>query len=99
MNNMSPTNNIRFVNGVFELETQNTSYLFRVTPFKHLEHLYYGIKVEINDADALSLKRNCGYGDSVYRSDRIARCYNISIICLFARVGGIGKRNGRERIY
>lgn len=70
MNNMSPTNNIRFVNGVFELETQNTSYLFRVTPFKHLEHLYYGIKVEINDADALSLKRNCGYGDSVYYDPR-----------------------------
>ena len=66
MNNTSPTNNIRSVNGVFELVTKNTSYLFRVTPFKHLEHLYYGMKVDLNDADALSLKRNCGYGDSVY---------------------------------
>ena len=70
MNNTSPTNNIRYVNGTFQLLTQNTSYLFRVTPFKHLEHLYYGRKVEISDAEALSLKRNCGYGDSVYYDPR-----------------------------
>ena len=45
---------IKIENGVFSLETQNTSYLFRVTSRGHLEHVYYGNRVDIADAEALA---------------------------------------------
>lgn len=32
---------------VFRLETENTTYLFRVTKFGHLEHIYYGPRIDI----------------------------------------------------
>ena len=31
--------------GIFYLNTKNTTYVFGVTKFKHLEHIYYGTKV------------------------------------------------------
>lgn len=44
---------------VFVLETENTSYVFRVMESGHLEHLYYGKKITVNealDAEALTEK-------------------------------------------
>ncbi len=38
--------------GVFVLETKNTSYLMRVMPTGHLEHLHYGRKFELGLATA-----------------------------------------------
>lgn len=32
-------------NNVFHLNTQNTSYIFAVTPHGGLQHLYYGQKI------------------------------------------------------
>lgn len=43
---------IREKNGVFLLQTANTSYLFRVTDSGHLEHLYYGKKIYIGKPDS-----------------------------------------------
>ena len=36
---------------VFVLDTDNTTYLFAVTPSGHLEHLYYGAKIRIDKAE------------------------------------------------
>jgi len=35
----------------FRLETAHTSYWFRVTPFGHLEHVWYGTKVKVSDVN------------------------------------------------
>lgn len=40
---------ITYENGVFLLETQNTSYIFRIMKSGHLEHLYYGRKVYLGE--------------------------------------------------
>ena len=36
---------------VFVLDTDNTTYLFAVTPSRHLEHLYFGGKIRIDKAE------------------------------------------------
>lgn len=44
---------IRIVeNSTFVLETKHTSYIFRVLPTGHLEHLYYGRKIRVADEEA-----------------------------------------------
>jgi alpha-galactosidase len=63
--NMSQANNITFDNGTFHIRTAHTSYLFRVTEHRHLEHIHYGPVVRMGDAEALSLKRTAPYGSSV----------------------------------
>ena len=47
---------IEFKNNIFLLSTADTSYMFRVDRYKHLEHLHYGDRVRIEDGDALGLK-------------------------------------------
>ena len=37
---------IKHDSGFFIIETQNTSYIFHVLPTGHLEHLYYGCKLD-----------------------------------------------------
>ena len=49
---------IEFNDGVFNLSTENTSYLFRISEFGHLEHIHYGERVESEDAPLLCLKNN-----------------------------------------
>ena len=34
----------------FVLDTQTTTYVLSVAPSGHVEHLYYGAKIEITDA-------------------------------------------------
>lgn len=68
MKNMSRRSSITFDKGSFFLETENTSYIFRVTPFGHLEHVHWGARVSRGDAEALSLKRSSQYGSSVMYS-------------------------------
>ena len=41
---------IHVENSLFVLETKCTSYVFRVMPTGHLEHLYYGRKLHANEA-------------------------------------------------
>lgn len=57
--------NIIVENNRFCLNTKSTSYVFRVSEYSHLEHIYYGKKVDIGDADALALKRVVQYGSSI----------------------------------
>ena len=51
--------------GVFKLDTAHTSYIFRLTPYGHLEHIYYGPWLPQADADALALKHTIGLGSTV----------------------------------
>ncbi|MCR5067082.1 MAG: alpha-galactosidase, partial [Erysipelotrichaceae bacterium] len=56
---------IIFRNDTFLLNTSHYSYLFRISRHGHLEHLHYGNRVEIEDADSLALNYSVGYGDSI----------------------------------
>lgn len=42
---------LKAVYPVFVLDTDNTTYLFAVTPSRHLEHLYYGGKIPVDKAE------------------------------------------------
>lgn len=49
----------------FLLNTEHSSYAFRIDPYGHPEHIHYGNPVSFSDLDALSLKRSDEYGDSI----------------------------------
>ena len=84
---------IKIENGVFSLETQNTSYLFRVTSRGHLEHIYYGTRVSVADAVALCLKNNMMLGTTVaYDAENAA----YSLETLPQEYSGIGKGDYRH---
>ncbi len=59
----------------FQLDTSNTTYSFRVTQTKHLEHLYYGEKIKIDsedEADFLYEKHEFAAGNTVlYNNDNV----------------------------
>ena len=65
---------IRRLDNVFVLDTQNTTYCFRVMESGHLEHLYYGKRISLfsaSEADALVEKQAFFSGSSiVYSEDR-----------------------------
>lgn len=59
---------IRQLGNVFVLDTPNTTYAFSVLPSGHLEHLYYGEKINIDseeEAAVLAEKRVCLSGNAV----------------------------------
>ena len=59
---------IRRLENVFVLDTPNTTYAFKVHPSGHLEHLYYGEKIELDsekEAEVLVEKRACLSGNAV----------------------------------
>lgn len=56
---------ITFFDQVFALETERTSYLFRVTPYGHLEHIHYGERIPQGEIETLLLKRAIMHGSSV----------------------------------
>lgn len=63
--------------GVFHLQNEKNSYLFRVRD-GFLEHLHFGARVSASDADALAVRPGCGWGDStLYREDSNANCMDI----------------------
>ncbi len=56
---------IAYLDQVFTLETEHTSYLFRITDFGHLEHVYYGVRVPRGETEPLCTKRAIQQGSSV----------------------------------
>jgi alpha-galactosidase len=57
---------ITFDENVFRLDTENTTYIFRVTKFGHLEHVYYGARLPAGEnAEVLAQKRAVMMGGSV----------------------------------
>ncbi|NLI53146.1 MAG: alpha-galactosidase [Clostridiales bacterium] len=56
---------IAFLDRIFTLETNSTSYLFRVTEHGHLDHVYYGARVPGGEIEPLLTKRTIAQGSSV----------------------------------
>ncbi len=50
---------------LFHLQTDASSYLFCVGDFGHLEQIYYGPRVQTEDAAALRYRRTMPYGSQV----------------------------------
>ena len=55
----------------FRLTTQTTSYWFRVTPYGHLEHIHYGVRLpDDQPMEPLMLKHTAVVGNCVqYAAD------------------------------
>ncbi|MEN6563219.1 MAG: alpha-galactosidase [Christensenella sp.] len=79
---------------IFYLETGETSYIFRVNPFGHLEHMYYGAKIERGNLDSLRLKRNIQTGSAVLYNEKIDPAYCLDSVCL--EWSGIGCGDFRQ---
>ena len=63
---------IRRLGNVFILDTPNTSYVWGILPTGHVEHMYYGEKIQIDseeEAVALREKYLCTPGNTVYYND------------------------------
>ncbi|MBQ4600792.1 MAG: alpha-galactosidase [Oscillospiraceae bacterium] len=58
-------------NGLFHLQGEDFSYLFRVMPTGQLEHLHFGARVSAEDAEALACKPHLGWGGSVLYSEGV----------------------------
>ncbi len=85
---------IGYSDGVFRLTTQSTSYWFRVTPFSHLEHIHYGVRLDENQpVEGLLLKRTAMIGSSV-SYDETDPNYCLDNICL--EWSGIGRGDYRH---
>lgn len=79
---------------LFQLNTSETSYWFRVTSFGHLEHIYYGARLpEDQPIEPLVLKRTAQLGSSVMY-DVNDETYSLDNICL--EWSGIGKGDYRN---
>ncbi|MFV0379918.1 MAG: alpha-galactosidase [Anaerorhabdus sp.] len=85
---------IKEVNGLFILESKNTSYIFKKLKSGHLEHLYYGKKIELSKdlEDAISNKCSNLNGCSIaYDGDEN---FGLNDICL--EISTEGKGDFRE---
>jgi alpha-galactosidase len=78
--------------GLFNLETDNTGYIFRVTKHGHLEHIYYGTRLVSPNVEALAPKRTAQVGSTV-AYDREDPLYCLDTMCL--EWSGIGKGDYR----
>ena len=78
---------------VFKIDTDKTSYIFRITDQGHAEHIYYGAKLPEADADALALKNTIALGSTVeYSKD--APGYSLDSVLL--EYSGVGKGDYRH---
>lgn len=84
---------IEFNNKIFHLETETTSYCFRITDKGHLEHIYYGARILSGDFMAILPKRSAMIGSSVAYDD-LDPMYCLDNILL--EYSGIGKGDYRH---
>ena len=80
-------------NGVFELCTEHTSYLFGIMDTGHPEHLYYGRKIHFRDEYAL--REKCAFitGNTVWYDDA-HKNLTLENVCL--EMSSYGKGDIRE---
>ena len=85
---------ISYNQGVFRLTTDNTSYVFQVTKFGNLEHIYYGKKLPVDqEITPFLLKRSATIGCTVAYDESDSR-YCLDNMCL--EWSGIGRGDYRE---
>ncbi len=82
-------------NGLFRLDTANSSYWLRVSPFGHLEHLHFGALLHDGDPAALEVKRTLPYGSAVLYSENDPT-YCLDTIPL--EWSGVGKGDYRNAV-
>ena len=80
-------------NGVFRLNTDHTSYWFRVTDFGHVEHIHYGERLKEGNIEPLLLKRTAYTGSAVLY-DVNDPTYSLDTLLL--EWSGIGKGDFRH---
>ena len=84
---------ITFNNKLFHLRTENTSYIFGITEFKHLEHIHYGALLPDDDYRPLMVKHDIQVGTSVL-FDKGNDNYCLDTLCL--EWSGVGKGDFRQ---
>ncbi len=87
---------IRRLGNLFVLDTPETTYAFAVLSSGHLEHLYYGKKIDIyheQDAEVLKEKRVCLAGNAVAYSKEFP-ALGLEDVCL--EMSSAGKGDIRE---
>ena len=67
-------------NNCFALNTKDTSYVFAVDKYKHLEHVHFGSTVDIKDLEALRQKRHILYGTTLMYDDKHDDIYTMDAI-------------------
>ena len=80
----------------FLLDTDNTTYIFRVNASKHLEHLYYGKKITVSSLDdlfAITQKREFQLGNVICYSNE-DKTEILEDVCL--EISSLGKGDIRE---
>jgi len=83
---------ISVLDNIFRLQTTDTEYIFRRTKHGHLEHVYYGARLDSPDIEALAPKRTAQAGSTV-AYDREDPLYCLDTMCL--EWSGIGKGDYR----
>lgn len=84
---------IEFKSDIFYLNTENTSYWFRITGHKHLEHIHYGVRLSGSDVDSLLHKRSAIIGSTVDYGRHEDDNYSLDSLCL--EWSGIGRGDYR----
>lgn len=80
-------------NPLYILETSHTSYVMKVTDSGHIEHLYYGRKIHLDDEDGLSEQHEFAPGTSVVYSKEQS---NFSLEDMRLEMSSYGKGDVRE---
>ena len=68
---------ISFQNNLFHLQTEQFSYLFRVSAHGQLEQLHFGAPVSDADAEALACKPGLGWGSSIAYDEKDGTCLDV----------------------
>lgn len=86
---------IRYEDGLFTLDTKNTTYAFRIMKSGHLKHLYYGSSIDLSGmgADALSGDYKYQAGNMIAYSDEFPE---LTMENVNLEVSSYGKGDTRE---
>ena len=84
---------IRVSEGLFRLDTADTTYLFQKNAFAHLEHLHYGRKLPEGDVESLRQKHELTQGSAVLYDEKADPSYCLEEIPL--EWSGVGKGDFR----
>lgn len=78
---------IKVDNNRFFLHTKNTSYIFEVTRFGHLNQLYYGPRILDTDVEAVRLKHDVALGGNIQIDNQESTYVLDSLLLEFSSTG------------
>ena len=80
-------------NGLFHIQTEVYSYLFKINDYGVPEHIHFGAPVQMEDAEALSVRPGIGWGSNVLlREGDLTTCQDV----LALEWSGSGRGDYRE---